>query len=156
DSVIFAEGYQMQPGESIISPTVVIASPGFFEAMGARLVRGRLFDERDNADGPKTIVVDETLARRFWPNPAPIGRGMYRPSDGADITAITPRTEFTTVVGVVHDLKLASLADSNAPVGAYFYPADQVPRRALTFSLKTGIDPMQLAAQTRAAISAID
>ena len=156
DSVIFAEGYQMQPGESIISPTVVTVTPGYFEAMGARLARGRFFDDRDNAGSLKTIIVDETLARRFWPNQDPIGRRMYRPSDGGDLTAITPRTEFVTVVGVVHDLKLASLADANAPVGAYFYPADQAPRRGLTVSLKTGIDPMQLAAQTRAAVSAID
>ena len=156
DSVIFAEGYQMQPGESIISPTTVIVSPGYFEAMGARLARGRFFDERDSSDALKTIIVDETLARRFWPNQDPIGRRMYRPSGGGDLTAITPRTEFTTVVGVVHDLKLATLADSDAPVGAYFYPADQQPRRALVFSLRTPADPMLLAGQTRAAISAID
>lgn len=53
DSVIFAEGYQMQPGESIISPAFVVVTPGYFEAMGARLVRGRFLDDRDSATGPK-------------------------------------------------------------------------------------------------------
>jgi predicted permease len=157
DSVIFAEGYQMQPGESIISPTVVVATPGYFEAMGARLARGRFFDDRDSADSLKTVMVDETLARRFWPNQDPLGHRMYRATSGADLTAITPQTQFLTVVGVIHDMKLASLADSNnAPVGAYFFPQDQQPRRVLVFSLKTAIDPMQLANQTRGAISGID
>src|SRR6185295_468238 len=47
DSVILAEGYQMRPGESLISPSRVVVSPGYFEAIGATLVRGRFFDTRD-------------------------------------------------------------------------------------------------------------
>ena len=49
DSVILAEGYQMQKGESLISPNQVVASDGYFEAMGARLVAGRLFTADDVA-----------------------------------------------------------------------------------------------------------
>src|SRR6202040_2072483 len=68
DSVILAEGYQMKPGESVISPNAVDVTPGYFEAMGVKLARGRVFDERDSATGPRTIIVDEKLAKRFWPN----------------------------------------------------------------------------------------
>ena len=50
DSVILAEGYQMKPGESIISPASVRATPGSFEAMGVRLLAGRFFTESDEAE----------------------------------------------------------------------------------------------------------
>src|SRR3954469_11191145 len=86
NSVIFAEGYQMKPGESVISPSQIDVTPGYFETMGAKLVRGRFFDDRDGRKGPPalgiggqpmtqngSIIVDETLARRFWPVQDPIG-----------------------------------------------------------------------------------
>src|SRR5581483_8483612 len=61
DSVILAEGYQMKPGESVISPAAIDVTPGYFEAMGVKPARGRFFDDRDSPAGPKTIIVDETL-----------------------------------------------------------------------------------------------
>src|SRR5204863_4149724 len=74
DSVILAEGYQMQPGESVISPTQVDVSPGYFEAMGVKIARGRFFDDRDAAKATRVVIVDKTLANRFWRGQDPIGR----------------------------------------------------------------------------------
>jgi predicted permease len=156
DSVILAEGYQMRPGESLISPFQVVVSSGYFEAMGATLARGRSFDSRDAANGPKTIMVDEKLARRFWPDQDPIGKRMYRPGDLNNLTAVTEKTVFLTVVGVVHDLKLVNLVDGNGQVGAYFYPNDQDPRRALTFVLRSATDPVSLTGPVRAAFGGLD
>ena len=156
DNVILAEGYQMQPGESIISPTSVVVSPGYFETMGVKLARGRFFDSRDGADGPKTIIVDEKLARRFWPDQDPIGRRMYRPSDSANLTAVTPKTVFYTVVGVIHDLKLTTLVDDQGSVGTDFVPSDQQPPRTLVLAVRSSVDPMALAGPVRAAIGGLD
>src|SRR5436853_1402842 len=72
DSVILAEGYSMKPGESLISPEQVTVTPGYFEAMHIALVAGRAFDRRDLADAPGAIIVDEQLARHFWPGGNPI------------------------------------------------------------------------------------
>ena len=156
DSVILAEGYQMQPGESIISPADVVVTPGYFESMGVRLARGRLFDARDGGDAMKTIIVDEKLAKRFWPNQDPIGRRLYRPSSASDLTAVTPQTVFFTVVGVIHEVKLADLANDQGLVGAYFFPADQQTRRVLVFAVRTAADPMSLAGPVRAAVGSVD
>ena len=89
DSVIFAEGYEMKPGESVISPSAVDVTPGYFEAMGVKLVAGRFFQDSDGKDAPPAIMVDETLARRFWPDRDPIGRRMYFPTTLDNLTAVT-------------------------------------------------------------------
>jgi predicted permease len=146
----------MKPGESLISPNQVVVSAGYFEAMGAPLVRGRTFDSRDSANGPKSIIVDERLARRFWPNQDPVGRRMYRPVDLNNLMATNDKTVFLTVVGVVHDIKLANLVEGNGEVGAYFYPSDQSPRRSLVFTLRTTVDRATLSGVVRAAIGELD
>ncbi len=156
DSVILAEGYQMKPGESIISPSNADVTPGYFETMGATLLRGRFFDERDSTTGPKSIMVDEKLAKRFWPNRDPIGRRMYRPTDLNNIVGITEKTVFMTVVGIVKDLKMHDLAEGAKNVGTYFYPMDQDASRGMTFALKTATDPAALTSAVRGVLSRLD
>ena len=168
NSVIFAEGYQMKPGESVISPRRVDVSPGFFEAMGVKLVRGRFFDDRDVITGPVTIViggqrmsprsiiVDDTLARRFWPGQDPVGRRMYLPNDLKDLTAITATTVFHTVVGVIADIKLRDLTEGQQSVGAYYFSTDQEVPGFLTFAVKTVGDPLTLTSAVRGAINGLD
>jgi predicted permease len=156
DSVILAEGYQMKPGESLISPAVADVTPGYFEAMGVTLLRGRLFDTRDSATAQKTVIVDEKLAARFWPNQDPIGRRMYRPTDLDNIIAITEKTVFFTVVGVIRDIKLHDLAEGTKTVGAYYFPMDQDASRGITFTLKTSGDPMALTGGVRGVLSQLD
>src|SRR5262249_8642906 len=99
DSVILAEGYQLKPGESVISPNQVHVPPGYFETVGARLMRGRFFEDHDVASAPRVAIVDEKLARRFWPNADPVGRRMYMPTDINNLLAISEKTVFITVVG---------------------------------------------------------
>jgi predicted permease len=156
-SAILAEGYQAKKGESVIAPNAVRVSPGYFEAMRARLVAGRFFDGRDAADAPKVIIIDNRLARRFWPNQDPIGRRMYRPSDdGGDLTAITAKTEFFTVVGIVAEMKQRSLTDGDRAVGSYFFPLAQEPQQGLTFVVRSSGDTTALSSALRREIAAID
>jgi len=156
DSVILAEWYQMKPGESVISPNQIAASAGYFEAIGAKLVRGRFFDDRDGPTAPKVVIVDEKLARRFWPSQDPIGRRMYLPNDINDLLAITDKTVFYTVVGVIRDLKLAGLVEGNGAAGSYFFPIAQDGSRLLTFALRTATDPAAQAGALRETIAALD
>jgi len=156
-SVILAEGYQPKKGESLLAPSSVRVSPGYFEAMRAKLVAGRFFSDRDTRGALKVIIVDDRLARRFWPNQNPIGRRMYRPGDDGDNpTAITAKTEFFTVVGVVAEMKQRSLTDGDKAVGAYYFPLAQVPRDGLTFTVRSNGDPAALSRALRREIAAID
>jgi putative ABC transport system permease protein len=156
DSVILAEGYQMQPGESVISPANADVTPGYFESMGATLARGRFFDQRDVTGAPPVLIIDEKLAQRFWPNQNPVGRRMYRPTDLNHITSVTEKTVFLTVVGVIKDMKLHDLAEDNKTVGTYYYPMDQDASTAITFALKTPGDPGSLTSSVRGVLQEID
>jgi predicted permease len=141
DSVILAEGYQMQPGESIVSPLQMDVSPGYFEAMGIAMVRGRSFEDRDNATAPLVVIVDERLAQHFWPDRDPIGRRMYIPSDPKNLLAITEKTMWFTVVGVSRSLRYENMEGTGNSVGAYYFPIAQDPDNTFTFALKATGNP---------------
>jgi hypothetical protein len=96
DSVIFAEGHAMRPGESVISPQLVEVTPGHIETMKIGLVRGRLFDERDIAGSLPVILVDEELVHHFWPGQNPVGRRIYRPQDPSDLLKTDEHTQWLT------------------------------------------------------------
>jgi predicted permease len=156
DSVILAEGYQMKPGESVISPQAVDVTPGYFEAMDVSLLKGRFFTDADGGTAPKVAIVDEKLAKHFWPNQDPIGRRLYKPSSINDLLAITKDTVFITVVGVIRDVKLHGLVEGAQVVGAYYFPMDQDTSAGMTFALKTAGDPALLSNSVRAAINGLD
>jgi predicted permease len=156
DSVILAEGYAMRPGESVISPNAVDVTPGYFEAMGVRLVRGRFFEESDGKDALPVVIVDETLAGRFWPNEDPLGRRLYRPQDAAHLLATDEKTVFFTVVGVVRDVRLADLTEGDRTVGSYFFPMAQDTSRLVTFALKTATRPDSLTGSLRSTVASLD
>ena len=160
DSVIIPEGHQMKPGESVISPSQVIVTPGYFETMGVTLVRGWFFDDRDApaARSQRVAIVDEKVVRHFWPGQDPLGRRMYFPGSINDLLAVTPQTEWFTVVGVIRDVKLDAIVEPSNAVGAYYFPFAQRPgaSRGITIAVKTAGDPHALANAVRAAINGVD
>ena len=156
DSVILAEGYQMKSGESLVSPLNISVTPGYFEALGISMVRGRSFDDRDNETAPRVIIVDERLAQHFWPDRDPIGRRMYFPGDGKDFLKIDEHTVWLTVVGVARTLRYESLDGSGPPVGGYYLPNSQQPAGSFTFALKTTADPGSIIRALRSEMARLD
>jgi putative ABC transport system permease protein len=156
DSVVVAEGYQMQPGESVISPSRVSVSPGYFETMGIPLQKGRLFDERDDEKAPNVVIVDDRLARRFWPQGEPLGKRMYTPNTKEDLVHPGPDVTWYTVVGVVGSIRERGLVESDDRLGMYYFPYSQEPTRYFTFVVRTPSRPDGVAAGVRAAIAGID
>jgi predicted permease len=156
DSVILAEGYQMKQGESLISPHKMSVTPGFFEAMGIRLIRGRYFDQHDDESAPRAIVIDEKLANKFWPNRDPLGQRMFNPGDTGNLTQPDEKTQWYRVVGVVRSVRIDDLADRGNTVGAYYFPWAQAPRQSFTLTVKTNGDPAAMGPLVRAQVTAAD
>jgi predicted permease len=158
DLVILADGYQMAPGESLVTPNQVRVGPGYFEAMRTELQAGRFFDSRDTATSLPVIIVDERLARKFWPGQDPIGRLMYFPSDIDSALVAPPRAEWMTVVGVVESVRLGGLVDGPtiSAVGAYYRPLTQSVAWTLQLAVRTAPDPLSLTSAVRQSIASID
>ena len=155
-SVIFAEGYQIKPGESLVSPNSVTVTDGYFEAMGVKLARGRFFDARDTPTSAPVIIVDQQLASHFWPNADPIGRRMYTASNPNDLSAITPNTRFLTVVGVIRNVSLKGLTPRELPVGAYYFPHTQSAAGSLTLAVRAERNAEALGGAVRNAVTSLD
>ncbi len=156
DSVILAEDYAMQPGESLISPHSVVATPGYFEAMGIPLKEGRVFEDQDRAGGASVIIVDERLAKRFWPNGSPLGRRMWQPGSNEGLVNPDKDARWFTVVGVVGSVKQRALVDPDERVGAYYFPYAQSPESNFTLALRAVADPNTLVASLRTVVRELD
>jgi predicted permease len=89
-------------------------SPGYFDAMGTRVLRGRPFDERDAANAPKVVVVSEGMARTIWPDQDAIGECL-RISE--------PDAPCSTVIGIAEDMRVRSLTDARE--FTYYIPIAQ-------------------------------
>jgi len=157
DSVILAEGYQMQPGESLISPSQVVATEGYFETMGATLVAGRLFNAADDETHPRVMVIDNRLARRFWPNGDALGKRMYFPSDINNLMTKPKPDQLMTIVGIIEPMRLRALVDTQAQkTGAYFFPFAQSTARTLGVAIRTTQSPESISQSVRREIAQID
>ncbi len=155
DSVILAEGAELKPGESVISPRTLVVTPGYFETMKIALLRGRYFEKRDSESAQPAIIIDEQLARHFWPGRDPIGRRMYRPR-GANELRADANTRWLTVVGVVRSVRLEDLAGTREDFGAYYFPYAQEPSRTYTFAVRTIAGTGTTIRAVRAAVRGID
>jgi predicted permease len=155
DGVIFAEGYQMKPGESIISPLRVVVTPGYMQTMGMGLVSGRYFDQRDREASPRVVIVDERLAKKFWPHQDPIGRRMFQPS-GRDLMKVDEHTDWLKVIGVVRTARIQDLAGGGNQTGTYYFPYAQAAQRFYTFAVSASTSVSAIAPAVRAAIGKVD
>ncbi|HSG47624.1 MAG TPA: ABC transporter permease [Longimicrobiales bacterium] len=155
-SVITPEGYVPAPGESLLSPFQTDAAPGYFETMGIRVLEGRGFLESDGPGDPQVIVIDEWLAKRYWPEGNAIGsRMVYGAVPGMDSI---PEDAFYTVVGVVETIKQNDLTTpASEHVGAYYFSYRQEPQgfMAVTARASNG-DAASLTPDIRALLGRLD
>jgi predicted permease len=154
-SVILPEGYMPQPGESLLSPFQTWVGDAYFTALGMEVLEGRTFLRTDSRDDPNYIVIDEWLARRYWPDSSPIGQRMvWGAVPGADEI---PAENLFTVIGVVETIKHNDLTAPDAEhVGAYYFTYRQRPINFMTVVARTGVDAASITPLVREALTRMD
>jgi putative ABC transport system permease protein len=132
------------PGEQTATGYDVV-TPGYFEAIGIPLRRGRTFTARDDAHAPGAVVINEAMARRYFAGQDPIGRRM---------TLTDSDTMPREVVGVVGDVRHEGLGEEPSP--AVYVSQLQAPVPFMRYVLRTAGDPARAAAALRREVAALD
>jgi putative ABC transport system permease protein len=123
--------------------------PGYFGTVGIRLREGRDFNDRDNLATSPVVIVNETIARRYFPGQDPIGKRI-RPHIGNGY----PTPPMREIVGVVGDVKQTDLTTETGP--QVYVPRSQSPFVGMIFVVRTEVAPLSILGAARKQISEID
>jgi putative ABC transport system permease protein len=136
------EGRPAEPGTQPPSAIYMPATPGYLEALSVPLLRGRTIAEADTAQAPGVVVINQTLASRYFAQEDPVGHRMT--IDGVS----------RTVVGIVGDAKYQGLGMEAGP--QVYVPYAQSPFPGMRIIVRTSTDPMSLISAVRAQIQSVD
>jgi predicted permease len=123
-----------------------VVSPNYFQTMGISLLKGRNLDEHDQPGAQPVVIVNETMAKKYWPNGDAIGQRMR-------FTGPPQENPWMQVVGIVQDVK----HEMNLPITSdYFVPHAQDPWQSMVLVAKTKVEPAAMAAPIREQVWSID
>lgn len=117
----------------------------YFETLGVPLLEGRLFTDADRPESPPVVVINETMARRYWPNESAVGKRLRLRDDQGPLYE---------VVGVVADYKVQTVGEADKPYMHLAY--SQQPRLYQTVIIRGRGDASALLAQVRRALLEMD
>ena len=139
----------VQPQDSTPEADQRPVFPGYFEALGIPLVRGRYFEQRDNDKGAPVAIIDETMAKTYWPNEDPIGKRIKSGGSGST-------QPWRTIVGVVRHVRYRTL-ESPSRV-EFYWPYDQTSFAlgSMSLAIHTSSDPHSLAGVVERQVQALD
>jgi putative ABC transport system permease protein len=141
------EGFPVLPVGEAPAINHCVISPGYFSAMGITILKGRDFDERDTRDAPKVTIIDERLAREYWPDGDPIGKRIrFGPPEDNE--------PWHTIVGVVGDVRHERL-DALTRKTVYL-PFPQMPIGGSSLAIRSNGRPENITAAVRAQAKEID
>jgi len=119
-------------------------TPDYFSTLKIPLLEGRFFTSTDQAKTQQVAIIDETLARDYWPGQDPLGKQIE-----------LSRDKPITIVGVVKHARVSSLEQDNKE-GFYYLPFSQSPEREIDIAVRTGANPRSLADALRNAVRQVD
>jgi putative ABC transport system permease protein len=133
------------PGQTPVLD-VRVCDNGYFKAMQVPLVAGRLFSAREMQQRSDVVIINDTLARRYFPGEDPLGRRLL--IDMAD--PIVP----TTIIGVVGDVRHVDLVTE--PRAMAYWPHPQLTYSAMTLTIRTSSDPLSVASLVQHEVQTLD
>jgi putative ABC transport system permease protein len=119
-------------------------SPQWFATLRVPLLAGRDFTDADNAQAPKVVIVNQTFARRFWPNQNPIGKHILVGRGPAQ----------SEVIALAQDVRNRGI--SLEPMAQIYLPFPQIPWGDMNLLVRTAVAPLSMAAAVHAQIAAVD
>jgi predicted permease len=148
------EGVPVAPGDPGPWGDVRYVTPGYFEALGIPLLKGRLLTDADRAGAQAVAIVDENMARQYWPNEDPLGKHLRR----------NDRDPWSVIVGVVGHIRFTQLAGDNSSTessqssssGALYFPVYQSEAPYGFLIAHTNGDPAALGDIVRHAVRSVD
>ena len=148
------EGRVAPPGDPGPHGDVRGVSPRYFETMGIRLVRGRVFTDQDRRGGQAVAIIDENLAREYWPNQDALGQRLRNGNNAP----------WKTIVGIVRPVRHSQVVGEEASregvegsgKGVYYFPLYQENSPATFLIARTSGDPAALAGAIRLAVHDVD
>ena len=143
---LYVEGHATPPGDAVPVINVRGVSPGYFDAIGTPILRGRGFLPSDDLNAPRVIVVDETVARQYWPGADPIGKRIRTSEDTL--------ASWLTIVGVAPNVKHSSLRER--PNFEYYQPVAQRPSWSSYVVMRVGGATEGVVAGLRRAVAELD
>ena len=124
--------------------TDLAATPDYFSTIGIPLIEGRYFTEHDRADTRRVVIINQSFAKRFWPNESPVGKQLQ----------IVGNDSTSEIVGVVGDVKHFGLEGKTT--FETYSPYLQSTSRLTTLVIKSESDPLQHVAALRKEVQALD
>lgn len=149
----YIEGTEPPPPGDYTPVDYARVTRNHLRALGVRLLRGRHFDETDEVEGVRSLIVDETFAEQYWPEQDPIGKRVLVGGFPDDDTPINPE-DWSTVVGVISHIKNYGV-DQDSRIEMYI-PYTERAVSSFTLTLRTTTDPESAAEPLRGIIREID
>jgi putative ABC transport system permease protein len=128
------------------SADVRVIDPSYFAAMGIPIPHGRNFSEKEASEPSHVVIINETMARQYWPNEDPIGQKV--------VIEMSDQPVPSEIIGVVGDVKHKGLSDKTNPM--VYWPHPELPFPLLTLVIRTDSSPLNLSAALRSEVLAVD
>jgi putative ABC transport system permease protein len=141
------EGYPVMPVGQAPSIQHTVVTPDYFRTMGITLLAGRDFNDADTQDSQNVTIIDERLARQYWPNQSPLGKRVrFGPPEDNE--------PWFTIVGVVSAVRHQRMQEETRP--SVYLPHQKIPVGGMTLVARTSANPKDFTGAIRREVAQLD